>query len=128
MALCLLAALRAIARPRPGPDPAPDHRQVQDPQDILPNTDGRTITLPRHIEPREVTALLLAPHAHGRVVETYDQNLGKLMGVTPEYGKSGYGGRAGVKNALFMPALSAITHNPVLRSFYKRLKRFCLVP
>jgi transposase len=33
-----------------------------------------------------------------------------------------YGGRAGVKNALFMPALSAITHNPVLRSFYKRLK------
>ncbi len=27
---------------------------------ILPTTDGRTITLPRHIEPREDTALLLA--------------------------------------------------------------------
>ena len=33
-----------------------------------------------------------------------------------------YGGRAGVKNALFMPALSAIAHNPVLHAFYKRLK------
>ncbi|MBR3583373.1 MAG: hypothetical protein IKO01_08040 [Kiritimatiellae bacterium] len=27
---------------------------------ILPTTDGRTITLPRYIEPREDTALLLA--------------------------------------------------------------------
>ena len=27
---------------------------------ILPTTDGRTITLPRHIEPRPDTALLLA--------------------------------------------------------------------
>ena len=33
-----------------------------------------------------------------------------------------YGGRSGIKNALYMPALSAIAHNPVLHAFYKRLK------
>lgn len=64
MALCLLATLRAIARARaPGFTP----RQIIDKfktlkmvDVILPTTDGRTITLPRHIEPREDTALLLA--------------------------------------------------------------------
>ena len=64
MALCLLATLRAIARARaPGLTP----RQIIDKfktlkmvDVILPTTDGRTITLPRHIEPREDTALLLA--------------------------------------------------------------------
>ena len=64
MALCLLATLRAIARARaPGLTP----RQIIDKfktlkmvDVILPTTDGRTITLPRYIEPRADTALLLA--------------------------------------------------------------------
>ena len=63
MALCLLTTLRAIARQHaPGLTP----RQILDKfktvkmvDVILPTTDGRIVTLPRHIEPQEDTALLI---------------------------------------------------------------------
>ena len=63
MALCLLTTLRAIARQHaPGLTP----RQILDKLKtvkmvdvILPTTDGRIVTLPRHIEPKEDTALLI---------------------------------------------------------------------
>ena len=63
MALCLLTTLRAIARQHaPGLTP----RQILDKfktvkmvDVILPTTDGRIVTLPRHIEPKEDTALLI---------------------------------------------------------------------
>ena len=63
MALCLLTTLRAMARQHaPGLTP----RQIIDKlrtvkmlDIILPTTDGRIITLPRHIEPKEDTALLI---------------------------------------------------------------------
>ena len=64
MALCLLATLRAIASARaPGLTP----RQIIDKLKtvkmvdvVLPATDGRTVILPRHIDPRPDTALLLS--------------------------------------------------------------------
>ena len=64
MALCLLATLRALSRARaPGLTP----RQIIDKfktikmvDVILPTTDNRTVILPRHIDPRPDTALLLA--------------------------------------------------------------------
>ena len=63
MALCLLTTLRAIARQHaPGLTP----RQILDKfktvkmvDVILPTTDGRIVTLPRHIDPKEDTALLI---------------------------------------------------------------------
>jgi transposase len=41
---------------------------------------------------------------------------------TSEKQRSIHGGRAGVRCALFMAALSAIRHNPDIRAFYKRLR------
>jgi transposase len=53
-----------------------------------------------------------------------------LAGLAPFNNDSGssekkrsiHGGRAGVRCALFMAALSAIRHNPDIRAFYKRLR------
>ena len=64
MALCLLSTLRALSRASaPGLTP----RQIIDKfktikmvDVILPATDNRTVILPRHIDPRPDTALLLA--------------------------------------------------------------------
>ena len=55
--------------------------------------------------------------------------VGKLAGLAPHARDSGkregkrfcWGGRANVRAALYMPILSAIQHNPVLRDFYGRL-------
>jgi transposase len=52
-----------------------------------------------------------------------------LVGVAPFVRKSGtmnapariYGGRAPVRNAIYMAAVTAARHNPVLRPFYERL-------
>jgi transposase len=54
---------------------------------------------------------------------------GAIAGVVPYAKDSGKkrgkrhisGGRAIVRSALYMPAISAITHNPVIREFYQRL-------
>ena len=63
MALCLLATLRAIARQHA---PGLTARQIIDKfktvkmvDVVLPTTDNRIVTLPRHIEPKEDTALLI---------------------------------------------------------------------
>ena len=63
IALCLLTTLRAIAREHaPGLTP----RQIIDKMKtvkmvdvIMPTTDGRVVTLPRYVEPKEDVALLL---------------------------------------------------------------------
>jgi transposase len=52
-----------------------------------------------------------------------------LVGVAPFVRKSGtmnapariYGGRAAVRNAIYMAAVTATRHNPVLKPFYERL-------
>lgn len=57
------------------------------------------------------------------------KQIGALAGLAPfakdSGGKRGQrhiaGGRAVVRAALYMPALSAITHNPVIRALYQRL-------
>ena len=63
MALCLLTTLRAIAREHaPGLTP----RQIIDKMKtvkmvdvVMPTTDGRVVTLPRYVEPKEDIALML---------------------------------------------------------------------
>ena len=55
--------------------------------------------------------------------------IGKLVGVAPLNADSGrhkgkritWGGRATVRTALYMAALSAIRYNPVIKTFYERL-------
>jgi transposase len=57
------------------------------------------------------------------------RQIGKLVGVAPLNFDSGkyrgrqriQGGRADVRNALYMPTCSAIRFNPVIRAFFKRL-------
>ena len=64
MALCLLSTLRAISRthaPVTPPRQIIDHfKTIKMVDVILPTTDNRTVILPRHIDPRPDTALLLA--------------------------------------------------------------------
>jgi transposase len=50
-------------------------------------------------------------------VAPYDCDSGKLKGV-----RSIWGGRANVRNVLYMAALSAARHNPALKAFAERLK------
>ena len=55
--------------------------------------------------------------------------VGMLAGLAPHARDSGkregkrfcWGGRAAVRTALYMPMLSAVQHNPVIRAFYQRL-------
>jgi len=55
--------------------------------------------------------------------------IGKLVGVAPLNADSGrhkgrritWGGRANVRTALYMAALSAVRYNPVIKAFYDRL-------
>lgn len=57
------------------------------------------------------------------------QKVSKLVGIAPLNCDSGtlrgqrriWGGRADVRNVLYMATLSAIRHNPVIREFYQRL-------
>ena len=57
------------------------------------------------------------------------KRLASLVGVIPHPRESGqwkgqsfcYGGRAIVRNALYMAALSAVRHEPVFKAFYERL-------
>jgi len=58
------------------------------------------------------------------------QQISKLVGVAPLNRDSGqqrgtrhiYGGRAGLRRVLYMAALTATRHNPVLKEFYQRLR------
>jgi transposase len=57
------------------------------------------------------------------------QKIAALVGLAPFNHDSGkrrgqrriFGGRASVRSVLYMATLSAITHNPVIKSFYQRL-------
>ena len=57
------------------------------------------------------------------------QKISALVGAAPFNRDSGqfkgkrriWGGRANIRNALFMPATTARQHNPVIRAFYERL-------
>jgi transposase len=51
-------------------------------------------------------------------VAPYDCDSGKLKGV-----RCIWGGRANVRNVLYMAALSAARHNPTLKPFHQRLER-----
>lgn len=59
------------------------------------------------------------------------QKIGALVGVSPFNRDSGkfrgkrsiWGGRAAIRSVLYMAALSASQHNPVIRAFYQRLKQ-----
>lgn len=63
MVLCLLQTLRAIAREHaPGLTPRQiidKFRQVKMVDDVMPTTDGRVVTLPRYVEPKQDLAILL---------------------------------------------------------------------
>lgn len=58
------------------------------------------------------------------------QQIGKLVGVAPLNRDSGkyrgqrhiYGGRARLRSTLYMAALTATRHNPVIKEFYQRLR------
>lgn len=58
-----------------------------------------------------------------------NREISKLVGVAPLNRDSGthrgkraiFGGRMSVRNALYMPTVAAIRHNPVIRCFYQRL-------
>jgi transposase len=58
------------------------------------------------------------------------QKISKLVGVAPLNRDSGqlrgsrhiYGGRAGLRRVLYMAALTASRHNPVIKAFYQRLR------
>lgn len=59
------------------------------------------------------------------------KQIAALVGLAPYNRESGgkkgkrviYGGRAEVRNVLYMATLSAIRHNPILRAFYQRLRQ-----
>lgn len=63
MALCLLQTLRAIAREHaPGLTPRQiieKFRTVKMVDVVMPTTDGRTVTLPRYVEPKKDVSILL---------------------------------------------------------------------
>lgn len=58
-----------------------------------------------------------------------NRQISKLVGLAPLNRDSGtmrgkrtiFGGRAHVRSALYMPTMSAIRYNPVIRAFYRRL-------
>lgn len=75
-----------------------------------------------------ITALTILAHLP-EIGHLNKQEAAALAGLAPYNRDSGgfrgkryiYGGRSKVRNALYMPAVCAITHNPHLKTFYQRL-------
>lgn len=80
------------------------------------------------IGPNTSARLLASLPELGRLTH---REIGKLVGVAPLNDDSGthhgrraiWGGRAPVRQALYMATLVAVRHNPVLAAFYQRLRR-----
>jgi len=80
------------------------------------------------IGPAAAGAVLI--HLGDAIGKVGDKRLASLVGLAPVPDESGntslprhiQGGRFRVRNALYMAALSASRHNPVLKTFYRRLK------
>lgn len=78
------------------------------------------------VGPKSALALLACVPELGRID---NKKIAALVGVAPFVHKSGtlvapariHGGRAAVRSILYMAAVAASTHNPVLRPFYERL-------
>src|SRR5882672_8640492 len=84
------------------------------------------LTSAKGIGPQSVAVLIGELPELGRLS---NRQISKLVGVAPLNRDSGtmrgkrtiYGGRAHVRSALYMPTMSAIRYNPVIRCFYERL-------
>jgi transposase len=76
----------------------------------------------------DLSAAMLIAHLP-EIGRLSNRQISKLVGVAPlnrDSGKSRgkraiFGGRQEVRNALYMPTVTAIRHNPVIRRFYQRL-------
>lgn len=88
--------------------------------------DQRLLTSIKGIGIKSAMALIAMVPELGRVD---NRAAAALVGVAPYVRKSGtmvapariYGGRAAVRHVLYMAAVTASCHNPVLRPFYQRL-------
>lgn len=84
------------------------------------------LTSAQGIGPQSVAVLIGELPELGRLS---NRQISKLVGVAPLNRDSGtmrgkrtiFGGRAHVRSSLYMPTLSAIRYNPVIRRFYERL-------
>jgi transposase len=88
--------------------------------------DQSLLTTIKGIGPRSALTLLASVPELGRID---NKAAAALIGVAPFVRKSGtmvapariHGGRAAVRSILYMAAVTASRHNPVLRPFYERL-------
>lgn len=88
--------------------------------------DQRLLATIKGIGPKSILALLASVPELGRID---NRAAAALIGVAPFVRQSGtmvapariHGGRAGVRSVLYMAAVTASRHNPVLRPFYARL-------
>ncbi len=90
------------------------------------NRDRRLLASIKGVGPKSALALLACVPELGRID---NKKIAALIGVAPFVHQSGtivapariHGGRAAVRRILYMAAVTASTHNPVLRPFYERL-------
>lgn len=88
--------------------------------------DRRLLASIKGVGPKSALALLAFVPELGRID---NKKIAALIGVAPFVHQSGtiaapariHGGRAAVRRILYMAAVAASTHNPVLRPFYDRL-------
>jgi transposase len=88
--------------------------------------DQRLLKTIKGIGPKSALAFLASVPELGRID---NKAAAALIGVAPFVRKSGtmtapariHGGRAALRSILYMAAITASTHNPVLRPFYERL-------
>src|SRR5581483_7567331 len=90
------------------------------------NRDRRLLASIKGVGPKSALTLLACVPELGRID---NKKIAALIGVAPFVHQSGtivapariHGGRAAVRRILYMAAVTASTHNPVLRPFYERL-------
>lgn len=86
----------------------------------------KLLTSAKGIGPQSVAVLIGELPELGRLT---NRQISKLVGVAPLNRDSGpmrgkrtiFGGRSHVRSSLYMPTMSAIRYNPVIRCFYERL-------